>query len=158
RSGNCPRCSTFRFLRRWPSAAFTLGRLSSASHRRAPRPRKHEYSQPVLIHPVWTGQGRQPELAGEKGPQMPNNSARHGWWTPERVTLLADLARSASARRVGEILGTTRCAVLGKAYRLGVSFRCDGQGEGDRRQPEKYDPVKRRARFLANREHNLAQN
>lgn len=45
------------------------------------------------------------------------------FWTDERIQRLRELTPIMSARKIGELLGTTRNAVIGKAHRLGFGMR-----------------------------------
>ena len=45
-----------------------------------------------------------------------------GFWTEEKMRLLADNCHTRSATWVAEQLGTTRSTVIGKAHRMGLSF------------------------------------
>lgn len=65
------------------------------------------------------------------------NSGRDAWiWTPEREASLRELwaNRGESASAIGEAIGVSRCAVLGKAARLGLPKR---KGKNTPRKPVK---------------------
>ena len=80
-------------------------------------------------------------------------------WTPEAVEVLRAFAASQSPRQIAALLGCSRDAVIGKAYREGVPWYVKNPGQETilsvkraRRQWHLERQKKRRARFRAARQ------
>lgn len=60
-------------------------------------------------------------------PQPTPRGWRSDFWTPERVRILRTLWGTIPARVIGERLGVTKNAVIGKANRLGLARQPTGK-------------------------------
>lgn len=70
--------------------------------------------------------------------------ARGEYWTAEQDNALKTMwAAGMSGSEIGALMGKTRCAILGKVYRLEFGERATGHKASKRRTPEQIEATKR---------------